>query len=385
MGGAKEPLTILGSTGSIGVNTLDVVSRHAGRYAVFALAARRNVETLAAQCRAFKPTYAAIADETKYAQLKGALEGLDTEALAGDDALVQLAADERGGTLVSGIVGSVGLRPMLSAARAGKRILFANKEAVVVAGALLKRECRAHGAQLLPLDSEHNAVLQCLAGGQPALAVILTASGGPFLDTPIGELAKVTPEMACAHPNWKMGAKISVDSATLMNKGLELLEAADLFDLEASQVSALIHPQSVVHALVGYADRGFIAQLASPDMRIPIATALAWPERMESGAETLDLAAVARLDFGEIDTARFPCFELATRTLHADRSARIVLNAANEEAVAAFLRGDLQFDRIAAIVDEMLGRINRRAGDALDDILELEEETRRATAQAVRR
>lgn len=378
----KTTLTVLGSTGSVGVNTLDVAARHAERYEVFALAAHRNADLLAEQCRAFEPTYAAIADESKYAELKDAVAGLKTEVVAGADELARIAGDERGEVLVSGIVGGVGLKPLLSAARAGKRILFANKEALVIAGALLKRECRAAGAQLLPLDSEHNAVLQCLAGGQPPSSVVLTASGGPLLNLPLEDFAEVTPEAACAHPNWKMGAKISVDSATLMNKGLEVIEAVDLFDLEASQVGVLIHPQSIVHALVHYADRGCVAQLAAPDMRIPIAATLAWPERIESGAESLDLAAVARLDFSEVDGERFPCFGLAMRVLETHRGARVVLNAANEEAVAAFLRGELRFDRIAAVVEEVLTRTDRRIADDLDEILDLDAEARRAAVKA---
>lgn len=374
----KKTLTILGSTGSIGESTLDVVARHAERFEVFALAAHRNVERLAQQCRRFKPRYAAVADESKYAELKSALRETDTEPMAGMSALLELAEHEKGDTLISGIAGGVGLQPLMGAARAGKRILFANKEAVVMAGALLKRACAESGASLLPLDSEHNAVLQCLAGEQTPTHVVLTASGGPFLNTPLKDFAKVTPKMARAHPNWNMGGKISVDSATLMNKGLEVIEAVELFDLSAAQVRAVIHPQSIVHALVAYADRGYIAQLATPDMRIPIAASLVWPERVDSGAEPLDLAAVGELTFSEIDTRRFPCFALAMRVLEMGHSARVVMNAANEEAVDAFLRGELRFDYIVRAVEETLAHIDRRAEDSLNAILELDADARRA-------
>ena len=386
----KTPLTILGSTGSIGVNTLDVVARHAEKFEVFALSANKNMPLLIEQCRQFKPRYAMLADETKYAALKTALDDCgddcETEAVSGDNALVDLAGDARGGMLISGIVGSAGLKPLLGAARAGKRILFANKEAIVIAGGILKRECEKSGAQLLPLDSEHNAVLQCLNEQKPT-TVTLTASGGPFLNTPIETFAEVTPEMACAHPNWDMGDKISIDSATLMNKGLEVIEAIDLFDLGVGQVNALIHPQSIVHALVGYADGSFIAQLAMPDMRIPIASALMWPERMDSGAPTLDLAAVGHLSFDEIDTERFPCFKLAMDVLSMPRGARVVLNSANEEAVDAFLKGALRFNRIIQVVETAVAQLQKQMtaldADNLDDILELDTEARRCARQIV--
>jgi 1-deoxy-D-xylulose-5-phosphate reductoisomerase len=355
----RQKLTILGATGSIGVSTLDVVGRHPDRYEVVALTGNSRVDALYEQCLRHQPRYAVVGREADVVGLTQRLRaaGLVTEVLAGPQALEFVAALPEVDAVMAAIVGAAGLQPTLAAVRAGKRVLLANKEALVMAGELFMAEVRAHGAVLLPIDSEHNAVFQSLPAdyaGNPARAgvshLLLTASGGPFRSTPLERLRAVTPDEACAHPNWSMGRKISVDSATMMNKGLEVIEAHWLFDVAPDQIRVVIHPQSVIHSLVQYVDGSVLAELGNPDMRTPIAHALAWPERIAAGVAPLDLAAVAQLNFEQPDLERFPCLALAYRALRAGGNAPTVLNAANEIAVAAFLEGGLPFLAIADVI-----------------------------------
>ena len=383
-------LAILGSTGSIGANTLAVVERHPDRFEVMALSANRQVDRLLAQCLKFRPKYAAMADAAAAEQLRVKLHaaGLKCEVLAGDTGLAQIAAAPEVDAVMAAIVGSPGLRSTLEAARAGKQLLLANKEALVMAGALLMDAVRASGAMLLPIDSEHNAIFQALPRGfdgdfgrAGVRRLWLTASGGPFLRAAPGRLAQVTPEQACAHPNWVMGRKISVDSATLMNKGLEVIEASFLFGAKPAQIEVVIHPQSIVHSLVEYVDGSVIAQLGNPDMRTPIAHALAYPERIDPGVEALDLFAVASLGFERPDLERFPCLRLAYRALQAGGSAPILLNAANEVAVASFLDRRLAFDRIPGLVEEVLERVAAAPVRSLEDVLAADALGRRAALQ----
>ncbi len=362
-----EAITILGSTGSIGCSTLDVIGRHPDRYRVYALTAHSQADLLFSQCLEYSPAYAVLSDEQAAVALQERLReaGCETEVLAGIAALEKVAAAEPVDTVMAAIVGAAGLLPTLAAARAGKKLLLANKESLVMSGSLLMQAVAESGATLLPIDSEHNAIFQCLPEdyNSPARAgirkILLTASGGPFLDTPLEALARVTPEQACAHPNWSMGAKISVDSATMMNKGLEFIEACLLFAATPAQVSVVIHPQSVVHSMVQYCDGSVLAQLGNPDMRTPIAHALAWPERIESGVDSLDLVQQGSLDFREPDLTRFPCLALAMNAAREGGSAPTILNAANEEAVAAFLARRLPFDRIAQVVEASLSQVER--------------------------
>jgi 1-deoxy-D-xylulose-5-phosphate reductoisomerase len=355
-------IALLGATGSIGGSALDVVARHPDRYAVDALSAHGQVDALLALCARFRPRVAVIADAARERELRDGLRalGLDCEARAGEAALDEVAADPRSDTVIAAIVGAAGMASTMAAARAGKRLLLANKESVVMAGALLMRAAAAGGARLLPVDSEHNALYQCLpanGGREGVRRLLLTASGGPFRGRTRESLAAITPDQACAHPNWVMGRKISVDSATLMNKGLEVIEAAHLFGLPAAQIEVLVHPQSVVHSLVDYVDGSMLAQLGQPDMRTALAYGLAWPERIDSGVAPLDLAAVARLDFEAPDHAAFPCLGLAYAALRAGGSAPAALNAANEVAVAAFLAGRLPFLSIPALIEETLSAL----------------------------
>ncbi|MEW6313232.1 MAG: 1-deoxy-D-xylulose-5-phosphate reductoisomerase [Pseudomonadota bacterium] len=383
-------LTILGSTGSIGVNTLDVVARHPGRCRVLALTGNSRVDLLCEQCLRFAPRYAVVTGEDEAEKLRGLLAAASctTEVLCGMEALEQVAALPEVDTVMAAIVGAAGLRPTLAAARAGKRVLLANKEALVMAGDLFMRTVRDSGAQLLPIDSEHNAIFQCLphgfSGDFPGAGIeriLLTASGGPFRTLPLEQLADVTPEQACAHPNWVMGRKISVDSATMMNKGLEVIEAHWLFNAAPTQIEVVIHPQSVIHSLVQYADGSVLAQLGNPDMRTPIAYALAYPERIEAGVAPLDLFKVARLDFEAPDTARFPCLRLAYQALAAGGSAPALLNAANEIAVAGFLERRIAYRQIAQLVDRVLQEIPGGPTDTLAAVLDADAQARRA-AQA---
>lgn len=385
-------VVVLGSTGSIGDNTLDVLSRHRDRFRVVGLAANRNAAKLAEQVIQWRPDYAALADESAARELTERLSsaGVSTRVMAGPGALTELAALPEAPYVMAAIVGSAGLRSTLAAARAGKRLLLANKESLVMAGPLLMAEVRAHGATLLPVDSEHSAIFQCLprhAQGTNADAgirrVMLTASGGPFLDWPREALASATPEQACAHPNWVMGRKISVDSATLMNKGLELIEACLLFDLAPSRVDVVVHPQSIVHSFVEYLDGSMLAQLGNPDMRTPIAHALGWPERLSSGVESLDIIRTARLDFEAPDTTRFPCLRLARSAAEAGGTSPAVLNAANEIAVEAFLERRLAFADIPAVIERVLERHRTGPVVTLEDVLSADEWARREARAAV--
>jgi 1-deoxy-D-xylulose-5-phosphate reductoisomerase len=386
-------LAVLGATGSIGASTLDVVARHPRRFRVGALSAHTDVAALVALCAQFRPDVAVIADPARHDELAAGLKAhaLPTEPLAGTGALDAIAADTRFDTVVAAIVGAAGLSSTLAAAAAGKRLLLANKESVVMSGELLMRTAAARGATLIPLDSEHNAIFQCLprdyardpdANGITRL--ILTASGGPFRGWSRDRLQAVTPDQACAHPRWKMGRKISVDSATLMNKGLEVIEAQRLFGVVPDRIEVLVHPQSIVHSLVEYADGSQLAQLGSPDMRTPIANALAWPERIDAGVARLDLATAARLDFEAPDLVAFPCLGHAFAALRAGGAAPIVLNAANEIAVAAFLDGRIGFLDIERVIAAGLERSVNEAADTLDAIVGIDAEARRRATAALK-
>ena len=378
-------VTVLGSTGSIGESTLDVLARHPERFRLIAIAANSNAAKLAQQILTWRPAYAALADEQAASELHVLLGGAAraTRVLAGARALEELALLPEVHCVMAAIVGAAGLRSTLAAARAGKRLLLANKESLVMAGPLLIEAVNASGATLLPIDSEHNAIFQCLPPGAitgvapPGLTrVLLTASGGPFRDTPAEALADVTPEAACAHPNWVMGRKISVDSATLMNKGLELIEACLLFGLTPAQVQILVHPQSIVHSLVEYADGSVLAQLGAPDMRTPIAHALGWPERIDSGVEFLDLLKAGRLEFRPPDTDKFRCLALAQAAAHTGGLSPVTLNAANEVAVQAFLERRLNFPAIAAVIEAVMERATGGAIGGLEDVLAADADSR---------
>ena len=384
-------VVILGSTGSIGLSTLDVLRRHPDRLRVVALAARASHERLLQQCLEFRPPVAALADAGAAAWLQEQLarHGLATRVLAGPVGLAEAAALPEARHVVAAIVGAVGLAPTLAAARAGKRLLLANKEALVCAGQLLMEAVVGSGAELVPIDSEHNAVFQCLPPTAPGRLppgvrrILLTASGGPFRRLPAGELAGVTPEQATAHPNWQMGPKISVDSATLMNKGLELIEACWLFGAEPAQVEIVVHPQSIVHSMVEYEDGSVLAQLGNPDMRTPIAHALGWPERLQSGVKSLDLVQQGSLTFEAPDLQRFPCLRLAREAAVAGGTAPAVLNAANEVAVAAFLGRRLNFTGIARVIEQVLQRHQTGQVSSLEAALEADAWARRAAADAM--
>jgi 1-deoxy-D-xylulose-5-phosphate reductoisomerase len=379
-------VAILGSTGSIGRNTLDVIARHPDRFCAVALSAHHQTDLLFEQCVAHRPRVVAVGEETAARGLRERLRhaGVNATVLSGPEGLEAVATEEAADSVMAAIVGAAGLRPTLAAARAGKRILLANKEALVMAGAVFMDAVRHAGATLLPIDSEHNAVFQALPAGYDGnLArsgvrrILLTASGGPFRTLPLDRFAAVTPDEACAHPNWVMGRKISVDSATMMNKGLEVIEAHWLFNAPAAQIEVVIHPQSVVHSMVEYLDGSFIAQLGNPDMRTPIAYALAYPERIESGAAPLSLAAIAALTFEAPDLRRFPCVGLAYQALAQGGAAPVALNAANEVAVSRFLGGRLSFDRIPALIEAVLARTKAAAVASLDDVLAIDAEARR--------
>lgn len=387
-------VTVLGSTGSIGVSTLDVIARHHDRFRVFALTANRQWERLAEQCRDFAPRFAVLLDSDAARQLRARLRewGVTTEVLEGAAALNDVAAAPEVNSVMAAIVGAAGLQPTLAAARAGKRVLLANKEALVMSGDLFMQAVRKHSATLLPIDSEHNAVFQSLPrdsgsdlNAMGVRRILLTASGGPFRDTPLEQLESITPDQACAHPNWVMGRKISVDSATMMNKGLEVIEAHWLFNAPADKIDVVIHAQSVIHSMVEYIDGSVLAQLGNPDMRTPIAYALGFPERIESGVGSLDLFKVGRLDFEKPDHARFPCIELAYAALRAGGTAPTVLNAANEIAVAAFLEQRLPFKRIAAVIEDTLNAVESGRADHLDHVLAADAEARRVAADSVSR
>ena len=387
-------VAILGSTGSIGLSTLDVIARHPDSYRVVALSANTDVDAMFAQCRQFVPELVAMADPDSAATLQQRLlaEGLKIDVISGPAGLEAVATHPDASDLMAAIVGAAGVLPTLAAVRLGRRILLANKEALVVSGALFMAEARASGATILPIDSEHNAVFQCLpadfSSGLGAIGVeriLLTASGGPFRERTLAELQDVTPEQACAHPNWSMGRKISVDSATMMNKGLEVIEARWLFDARPEQIDVVVHPQSVIHSMVQYVDGSVLAQLGNPDMRTPIAHALAWPQRQASGVAALNLFDVARLDFEPPDLQRFPCLRLAFEAVAAGGTAPAVLNAANEVAVARFLDGQLSFVGISAVVERTLDAFAHGSADNLDDLMDTDAQARGLAEHQVQR
>ncbi len=385
-----QRLLVLGSTGSIGDSVLDVVARHPETLKVQGLTAHRNMEKLYQQCVKFRPPFAVVIEPQHAIELQAHLLAADlpTEVLCGVDALCAAAAAPDVDTVVAGIVGAAGLLPTLSAAQAGKKILLANKEALIMAGVLFVETVASGAATVIPLDSEHNAIFQCLQGCQGSLDdvdhLILTASGGPFRERPLDSLDDVTPDQACAHPNWSMGRKISVDCATMMNKGLEIIEAHWLFDLPAERIRALIHPQSVVHSLVVFRDQSVLAQLGNPDMRMPVAHALAYPQRIESGVSPLDLTLTGGLTFEYPDLQRFPCLGLALQVLAEGTQASAALNAANEVAVEAFLGGRIRFTQIPRVVDHTLQHINLQTLSSLDDIFEQDHQARRLAREEVR-
>ena len=384
-------LAVCGSTGSIGISTLDVVSRNRSRFDVFALTAHRNVETMAAQCRAWRPRFAVMADESAASRLESTIspDVPETTVLGGASAIGRVAGHPEVDYVMAAIVGAAGLMPSIEAARAGKRVLLANKEALVMSGRLFVDTVRSSGAELLPIDSEHNAIFQCMPSGNPnsggagVRRILLTGSGGPFRARSTESLHDVTPEEACAHPNWRMGRKISVDSATMMNKGLEVIEACWLFDTDPESVEVVIHPQSVIHSMVEYEDGSVLAQLGSPDMRTPIAHGLAWPDRFDSGSPPLDLAGVSRLDFDAPDTERFPCLRLGFEAARAGGTAPTVLNAANEVAVGAFLDRRLRFTDIVRVIEETMSDIAVGDVDNLDEVLEFDALARERAAESV--
>lgn len=379
-----QSVTVLGATGSIGVSTLDVLARHPERYKVYALTANSQWQKLAEQCRQLNPRYAVLVDEVAAESLRSELlkSECTTEVLVGREALDSVASSTDVDTVMAAIVGAAGLLPTLAAVNVGKRVLLANKEALVMAGGLFMEAVRKSGATLLPIDSEHNAIFQCLPSQFSSLKasgvrkILLTASGGPFRTLSSVELKCVTPEQACAHPNWSMGRKISVDSASLMNKGLELIEACWLFDAKSSEIEVVVHPQSVIHSMVEYVDGSVLAQLGNPDMRTPIAHALAWPERIDSGVSSLDFMAAARFDFEAPDVERFPCLRLAQEVAAAGGTAAAILNAANEIAVEAFLQGRIAFVAIAQVVETVLNQLPSIEPTSLADVQNADRQAR---------
>ena len=385
-------ITILGSTGTIGVNTLDVIARHPQRYRVIALTANTGVELLFKQCMQYEPEYAAMVDESCATQLEQKIKqsGKSITVLSGIEGLEFVASLAQIDFVMAAIVGAAGLLPTLAAARAGKRILLANKEALVMSGAIFMDEIKTHGAELLPIDSEHNAIFQCMPAdiskglkNNGIEKILLTASGGPFRTTPIEQLHSITPEQAVAHPNWVMGRKISVDSATMMNKGLEVIEACWLFDTSHEMIQVVLHPQSIIHSMVSYNDGSVLAQMGNPDMRTPIAHALAWPQRIESGVEPLDLFAVAKLEFEQPDFARFPCLAMAYESLKMGGTATTILNAANEIAVQAFLNEQLKFTGIAKVIEKTLQTLSIQQAKDLEIILTADQQARQTAAEYV--
>jgi len=376
-------LAILGATGSIGKNTLDVVARHPDRYRLFALTAHGSADALEILCAAHRPRFAVLSGVAESNELRRRFAAHGSELLFGAAALEQVARDGRCDIVMAAIVGAAGLASTFAAVRAGKRVLLANKEALVMAGPLLVRAAAAAGARLLPVDSEHNAVFQCLSDPKAVRRILLTASGGPFRALAPEALEAVTPAQACAHPNWVMGRKISVDSATMMNKGLEVIEARWLFDVPPESIEVLIHPQSIVHSLVEYADGSVIAQLSNPDMRVPIAHALGYPERIASGARLLDLATIKNLSFEKPDERRFPCLRLAYAALARGGTAPALLNAANEVAVDAFLAGRLGFTGIPRVIAETLDALPAGRAESLEAVMAADAEARSAAGAEV--
>ena len=375
-----QAVTLLGSTGSIGVSTLNVLAQHPEKYCVYALTANRSVDSLFDQCQQFNPAIAVMLHEGSAEKLAKKLKesGSETEVFSGEQALVDVAESNKTDYVMAAIVGAAGLLPTLAAARSGKHILLANKEALVMSGGLFMKAVEANGATLLPVDSEHNAIWQCLPVGEQqqhhfegkgVRRIILTASGGPFRDYELADLEAVTPEQAVAHPNWSMGQKISVDSATMMNKGLEVIEAHWLFGLATEQIDVLLHRQSIIHSMVDYVDGSVLAQMGNPDMRTPIANALAWPNRIDSGVAPLDLVAVGRLDFSVADHKHFPCLALAYQALEAGGTSTTILNAANEIAVEEFLNKQIKFTQIATTIEQVLAKVPANPGDTLEQVL----------------
>ncbi len=387
----KQKITVLGSTGSIGTNTLDVVARHPEQYEIFALSAATQVDLMLRQCAQFKPQFAVMASAPHARQLAEAIKqnGLQTQVLQQRDALEVIASHPDVDAVMGAIVGAAGLAPCLAAAKAGKRLLLANKEALVVGGALFMDTVKRHGATLLPIDSEHSAIFQCLPEDSSTWtdrvdSLLLTASGGPFRQRDPATLSEITPEQACSHPNFSMGRKISVDSATMMNKALEVIEARWLFDMAPEKIKVVIHPQQIVHSMVQFKDSSVLAQLGTPDMRVPIACGLAWPERIESGAPVLDFAKLAALTFEEADAHRFPGLHLSWQALRAPEGTTTVLNAANEVAVAAFLERRLSFDRIHALNLQTLESVQPGAVGSLQELIALDERARERAAGIAR-
>lgn len=386
-------VTILGATGTIGVNTLDVIARHPTRFRPIALTAHSQHERLAEQCLRFEPDYAVMVDADAAEKLQQllTLKGCSTQVLQGEDALSQVASLAEVQIVMAAIVGAAGLPSTLAAARAGKRILLANKESLVMSGRLFMDEVKQYGAELLPIDSEHNAIFQCMPGNyQDGLAqagvrkILLTASGGPFRDLPLDRFSQVTPQQAVAHPNWNMGRKISVDSATMMNKGLELIEACWLFDTGLDAIEVILHPQSIIHSMVEYVDGSVLAQMGQPDMRTPIAHALSWPERIDSGVKRLDLFEIATLSFTRPEDERYPCLQLARQAMQAGGTATTILNAANEVAVQAFLDEKIRFTDIATAVEYTLQHCPSSQADSLDTIIAADAVARETTFEFVR-
>ena len=387
-----QKITILGSTGSIGVNTLDVLSLHPDRFEVFALSAAVQVDLMLAQCRRFKPVFAVMASAPHGSLLAEKIRDhqLPTQVLSGPAALEMIASHESVDAVMAAIVGAAGLPPCMAAVKAGKRLLLANKEALVVGGEVFMQAVRQGGAQLLPIDSEHSAIFQSLPEDPSTWAervekIILTASGGPFRERDPDTLQHVTPDQACAHPNWVMGRKISVDSATMMNKALEVIEASYLFGLSPRQIEVVIHPQSIIHSMVQYRDTSVVAQLGTPDMRVPIAYGLAWPGRIASGAKALDFRALAQMTFDTPDPRRFPGLALAWEVLGGPAGSTAVLNAANEVAVAAFLGGQIRFDQIHRVNREALDSVKLSAVSGIEDLLRIDQQTRDTAQQLVKR
>ena len=385
-----KQVTILGSTSTIGVNTLDVISTNPDKYSVFALTANTNIDLIEKQCRTHVPTYAALRHEKLAEELGERLSDLPTVVMGGDNSLCDVASHSDTDMVMAAIVGSAGLQPTLAAVRAGKRILLANKESLVMSGKLFMEEVRSNEATLLPIDSEHNAIYQCLANGAEGHAsgvkrLILTGSGGPLLRADISKMSAVTPDEACAHPNWKMGRKISVDSATMMNKGLELLEASFLFDISPGLIDVMIHPESIVHSMVEYLDGSVVAQLGNPDMRTPIAHGLAWPDRVPSSVEPLNLTSHSGLHFEEVDLDRFPCLRLAREISEEPQGLSIALNAANEVAVGCFLDELISFTDIPVIIDGVLEQTKAEEAPTIESVIELDRAARELALDRVNR
>lgn len=382
----SKTITVLGSTGSVGANTLDIISRNRDAYNVIGLTANRNIELLAKQAKEFQAEVVAIADESHYQALKELLSDSSIEVLAGHDGLIEVAR-RQAEWVMAAIVGAAGLKPTLEAVRRGKIVALANKECLVCAGDLMMKEVELHGTTLLPVDSEHNAIYQVLDFDHPSsiAKIILTASGGPFRTFTLDEMKHVTPEQAVAHPNWDMGAKISVDSATMMNKGLEMIEAYHLFPIGVDQIDVIVHPQSVIHSMVEYKDKSVLAQLGSPDMRIPIAYALAWPERINTPCKSLNLSEISTLTFEKMDLDRFPCLALAQESLRTGGASPTILNAANEIAVESFLAGKIGFCDIASIVGETMAISDMKTPHSLDSVFDIDMRSRDVARSTIAR